>query len=69
MTLLWALLFIIQKKKQYAVLRVQYMKMDVARSYSVMYKGIPKRTLQHISPVELFSQFFPGKYCRFNLFL
>lgn len=46
---------------KYTKLRISWMKLDVARNYSVMYKGIPKDTLQHTTPMELFSQYFPGE--------
>jgi hypothetical protein len=37
------------------------MKLDVARNYTVMYKGIPKEVLKKKSPMELFSQYFPDE--------
>lgn len=37
------------------------MKQDVARNYTVMYKGIPKAALKQIPAVDLFSQYFPGE--------
>ena len=37
------------------------MKQDVANNYTVMYKGVPKETLKHMSAFDLFSQYFPGE--------
>lgn len=37
------------------------MKQDVASNYTVMYTGVPKETLKHMSAFDLFSQYFPGE--------
>ena len=37
------------------------MKLDVARNYSVMYKGIPKETFRKRTPLDLFSKYFPNE--------
>ena len=35
--------------------------MEVARNYTVMYKGIPRELLSQYTPMEIFSRYFPGE--------
>ena len=37
------------------------MKLDVARNYSVMYKGLPTEIFKIKTPMEFFSQYFPDE--------
>eukprot|EP00026_Physarum_polycephalum_P002756 Phypoly_transcript_02764.p1 GENE.Phypoly_transcript_02764~~Phypoly_transcript_02764.p1 ORF type:complete len:717 (+),score=93.20 Phypoly_transcript_02764:210-2360(+) len=53
--------FLYRLYEMYARWRVQYLKMEVARNYTVMYKGIPRELLSQYSPMEIFQRYFPGE--------
>lgn len=46
---------------QYTRWRIEWLRQEVARNYTVMYKGIPRELLSKNTPMEIFNGYFPGE--------